>query len=194
MLWSPVALPGRPTLLVVDASGNAGGWEAEFCDRLFESMRRRKLHLHGDAPVRVQAPGELARHLEPPDACNCLLLFSRGDQGSDAAGTGLRSYWEWLEAHPPASPKLFASCAWEAYDPELSRRILGDRRDFAPIVLTQESPLTPREAGLFFLKLFTELDLHCPESITGKMVWFSYIKTRELLKRRQLPGRVGVRC
>ncbi len=37
------------------------------------------------------------------------------------------------------------------------------------------------------LKKLRVVDLHAHDSITGKMVWFSYSKARELLKRRHLP-------
>ena len=44
------------------------------------------------------------------------------------------------------------------------------------------------------LKFFTEMGLHSSDDITGKMVWFSCSKARELLRRRRLVGKVGVRC
>ena len=54
--------------------------------------------------------------------------------------------------------------------------------------------LTPREAGLYFLKFFIELHLHAPSEISGRMVWFSASKAAALLRRRGLPGTVGLRC
>ena len=44
------------------------------------------------------------------------------------------------------------------------------------------------------MEFFTELELHFEDSITGKMVWFSGSKARELLRRGRLLGKSGVRC
>jgi hypothetical protein len=65
---------------------------------------------------------------------------------------------------------------------------------FAQIILVPGSALSQRAAGLFYLKFFTELDLHADDSIMGKMVWFSHAKAKEILKRRNLPGAIEVRC
>ena len=53
--------------------------------------------------------------------------------------------------------------------------------------------MSGREGGLFLLKFFTELDLHSEVNMTGRMAWFSWSKASELLKRRQLTGRFGLR-
>ena len=82
----------------------------------------------------------------------------------------------------------------EDYDPETTHDILKSPTNFAPLAVAQGSPLTPREAGLFFLKFFIELDLHSSDEISGRMVWFSWSKARELLRRRRLTGVVEVRC
>lgn len=193
MLWSSVSIPGKPTTLVVDASCNLKGWEFEFCDRLFATMKRRGLLLKGSAPVRVKQPEDLLPHLEPQEESNCILLFSHGEGERVPPETKLRNYWEWLNSYVRPA-KLFAACTWESYDPEVSQEILKSPRSFAPLALAPQSPLTPHEAGLFSLKFFTEMDLHSGDDITGKMVWFSCSKARELLRRRRLPGKVGVRC
>lgn len=193
MLWSSVSIPGKPTILVVDASCNLGGWEFEFCDRLFATMKRRNLLLQGGTPSRVERPDDLLAHLEPQEAFNCILLFSQADATPLPPEATLRNYWEWLNSHIRL-PKLFAACTWERYDPEMSQEILKSPKTFAPLALAPQSPLTPREAGLFSLKFFTEMDLHSSDSVTGKMVWFSCSKARELLRRRRLSGKVGVRC
>jgi len=193
MLWNSVSIPGKPNILVVDASCNLGGWESEFCDRLFATMKRRKLLLQGSAPVRIPQPNALLPYLEPQEAFNCILLFSHGEGDYVPPESKLSNYWEWLKCHV-SPPKLFAACTWESYDPRVSQEILKSPQTFAPLALAQQSPLTPREAGLFSLKFFTEMDLHSSDSVTGKMVWFSCSKARELLRRRRLPGKVGVRC
>ena len=192
-MWSSESIPGKPTILMVDASSNVDGWESEFCDRLFTSMSRRGIQLKGSSPVRVKSPEELLPHLEPRDAFNCIFLFGHDKEDSGSHGSNLSSYWAWLNTDAGLSGVLFAACSWEDYDSELSREILEAGESFAPMALAPQSVLTPREASLFFLKFFTELNLHSTDSITGRMVWFACSKARELLRRRRLPGKVGAR-
>ena len=194
MMWRSVSIPGKPTILMVDASRNLMGWEFEFCDRLGTNMRRRGLLLKDSAPVRVDWPEDLAPHLEPQDTFNCILLFSHAEGEQVPPGARLTNYWSWLNQQVALPPKLFASCTWENYDPDTTREILESPDSFAPLALAPESPLTPREAGLFFLKFFTELALHSVDAVTGRMVWFSSSKARELLRRRRMAGKLGVRC
>ena len=89
---------------------------------------------------------------------------------------------------------LVALCTWGDQDPDLSRELLHGSSDLAPFALAPTSPLTPREAGLYFLKFFIELHLHAPDEISGRMVWFSASKAAALLRRRGLVGTVGLRC
>ena len=194
MLWSSVSIPGKPVILMVDASHDIGGWESEFCDRLFAGMRRRGLQLKESSPVRVEHPEYLMRYLEAQEPVNCVLLFCHLEGDRVASGTGLRSYWDWFNSSVTPSPMLFAACAWEEHDPALSQEILESPNSFAPLAIAQQSAIVPRGAGLFFLKFFTELDLHSDESITGRMAWFSCSKARELLKRRRLTDKFGLRC
>jgi len=194
MFWSSVSIGGKPTILVVDASRNLEGWEFEFCDRLFTAMRRRGLLVHGSVPVRVEAPEALAQHLKPDTAFNCILLLVHGEGKRVSQEAKLRSYWTWLNSGVLLGPKLFAACTWQSYDPVASREILESTKSFAPLALAPQSSLTPREAGLFFLKFFTELELHSASSITGKMVWFSSSKAKALLQKRRLMGKVEARC
>ncbi len=194
MFWSSVSIGGKPTILVVDASRNLEGWEFEFCDRLFTAMRRRGLLVHGNVPVRVEAPEALAQHLKPDTAFNCILLLGHGEGERVSQEAKLRNYWAWLNSGVLLEPKLFAACTWQSYDPVASREILESPKSFAPLALAPQSPLTPREAGLFFLKFFTALELHSASSITGKMVWFSSSKAKVLLQKRRLMGKVEVRC
>ena len=193
-MWSSATIPGRPTILVADASRNLGGWESGFCDRLFAIMNRRGLQLIGDAPIRVDLPEELLQYLERQGEINCILLLAHGEGESVLPEAKLSSYWAWLSSRGQFPPVLFAACMWESYDPAVSREILESQASFSPLAVVPQSPLTPREAGLFFLKFFTELDLHSSESITGRMVWFSCSKARELLRKRRLTGKVGARC
>ena len=194
MFWRPITITGRPTLLVIDASCNLGGWENAFCDRIFSIFQRRGLLLKDNALARVQRPSELGPHLQPEEAFNCILLFSHGKEQDGASGAGLKDYWKWFSDHSWTSPKLFAACTWESHDPVVSGEILESPQTFAPLALAAQSPLTPREAGLYFMKFFAEIDLHTSDTLTGRMVWFSASKAKELLRRRSLMGNVGVRC
>ena len=194
MLWSSVSIPGRPTILMVDASCNQMGWEFEYCDRLYASMKRRGLHLKGTAPVRVKDPEKLLPHLEPQGSFNCILMFGHGQGENIAPGSELSGYWDWLNSHVHPAEVLFATSMWESHDPLVAKEILESPASFAPLALAPKSPLTPRETSLFFLKFFTELELHSSDNITGKMVWFSCSKAKELLRRRRLTGKVGARC
>ncbi len=193
-MWSATSIPGRPTLLMVDASRNAQGWEAELCDRLFTTMRRRKLSLIGDGPVRVDRPEELAPHVGPQGSdFNAVLLLGHAGDEATASGAGLRGYWEWLSAQALA-PKLLCLCTWEDCDSALAETVLKSEQTCAPLALAPQTPMPARAAGLFLLKFFTELELHSEQEITGRMVWFSWSKARELLRRRNLEGQYGVRC
>ena len=91
---------------------------------------------------------------------------------------------------------LVALCTWAHHDPDLGRSELlrESPRTSSPFALAPTSPLTPREAGLYFLKFFIELHLHAPKEISGRMVWFSASKAAALLRRRGLAGTVGARC
>jgi len=191
-MWSSVTIPGKPAILVVDASRNLEGWENDFIDRLFSSLKRSRLILITKVPVCIHRTNELEPHLSSD--FNCILFFSHGQGEQVLPDAKMRSHWDWLNLHGQLSSKLFAGCMGQSYDPEASRQILQSPQTFAPLALTPQSPLAKREAGLFLLKFFTELNLHSKESITGKMAWFSYSKARELLRRRRYTGKFGLRC
>jgi hypothetical protein len=193
MLWSSTTLPGRPTVLMVDASLNRQGWESEYCRRLFNAFQRRGLRVLGDAPLPSRCPEDLLR-LRSDEAYNSILLFAQGIADQTSPEGRLRSYWDWLASRDDWPNILLAACSWEDYDPETTQQIVNAPKTIAAMAVVQGSPLTPREASLFFLKFFTELGLHSTDSITGRMVWFSCSKARELLRRRRLPGQFEVRC
>ena len=194
MLWSSASVAGKPAILIVDASANSGGWESDFCDRLYATMKRRGILLRGSGPLRVERPEDMAPELEHQDSFNCVLLFGRSADSGSGEAPGLGSYWRWLDERGDILPKLFVACSWESYAPEMSEEILKSTESFAPLAIAQQTSLTPREAALYYLKFFTELELHSAEEITGKMVWFSASKAKELLRKRRLTGKFGVRC
>ena len=192
MLWSQTTVPGKPRLLVVDGSQNHQGWEAEFCRRIFHVLGRRGMNLVGEGPLKVDRPQQLAEALSDQGAFNCLFLVGHGAQVPEESN--LSSFWAWLSSHDGLGPKLFAVCNCEDQDSETSQSILAAEDTFAQFAIVPQSPLSPRAAGLFFMKFFTELDVHAPDAITGRIVWFSHAKARELLRKRHLSGEIGMRC
>jgi len=161
-------------------------------DRLFSSLKRSGLPFVTVTPVRIQEAPEIEPHLSAP--FNCILFFSHGEGERVPPTAKMQTHWDWLNIHAQLPPTLFAGFMCRSYDPAASKQILQSSQTFAPLALAPQSSLTPREAGLFLLKFFTELHLHSAETVSGKMVWFSYSKARELLRRRRYTGKFGVRC
>jgi hypothetical protein len=192
-MWSPTVIETPPVVLLVDASRNLAGWESEFCDRLFTAMARRKLRLVGAGSLRVSEPEQLNSHRQALESASCLLLVGHGENAALSAAGELRSQVAWLKANV-AGPKLLAVCSWQDYDPALTEELLKAPTGLAPLALAQKSPVTAREAGLFFLKFFSELHLHSGNEMSGRMAWFSWSKAKELLNRRRLGGSFGLRA
>jgi hypothetical protein len=170
-MWSSVNIAGSPRILLVDAT------EDVLSDRLYKALKKTGLQMELDAPLKIQSSAELSRLKEYQ--FNCILLFV--DLEKDVVDA-LRSQ--------QLPPYLLAVSATERFDPEVSESILKSN----PLAIAPLSIMSPREAGLFYLKFFTELKLHSTDSISGKMVWFSFSKAKELLKRRRYTAKFGVRC
>ena len=192
-MWSQTIIPGEPRLLIVDGSGDVQGWEAEFCDRIWNVLARKGFRLVGEAPLRARNPEDLAEPFRDQDSFNCLFLACHG-KATHSDHSSLASYWDWLSQHQGLDPKLLAVCTWEDHDADTSESILESGNNVASLAIAPQSPLSPRAAGLFYMKFFTELGDHSSDSINGRMVWFSCTKARELLRRRRLPGQIGMRC
>ena len=192
MFWSQITIPGKPRLLLVDGSRNALGWESEFCDRISNVLVRKEVGLVTGGAVRPNAPEELAPLLRDQQA-NCIFLLCHA-HGQDDGTAALEDYWRWLAGQEGLAEMLLAVCTYEEHDAETAQAIMDAGDSFAKLAVAQQSDMSLRAAGLFYMKFFTELDLHAYDSITGKMVWFSHSKAREILKRRNLPGRMGLRC
>jgi hypothetical protein len=175
---------------MVDGTGNIQGWERDFFERLGNSLKRSELTVF-DA-IHITDPARFAEALNA-STFNCLLLFALGES-AEAPEWGLRAFWNELRAQSNLSPFLLAICSPLRFDPNVSGEVLKSSLASIPFAVAPQSPMTPREAGLFYLKFFTELKLHSSESITGKMVWFSFSKAKELLRRRRYSAKFGVRC
>jgi hypothetical protein len=174
--WSSVSIVGKPQILIMDASQNKNGWESEFCNRLFQSLQLSKLQMYKEVPI-----SDLAPLFSDRNKFNIILLCSHKPF----------DIWNQIETETWLSQKMFMLCCWESYDPEISKVVM---QSGAASVIVPESPTTPREAGLFYLKFLTELDLHSADQISGKMIWFSFAKAKELLKKRRYNAKFNVRC
>ncbi len=141
-------------------------------------------------PIVISQPDQIARALEGNGDYNAILLFARAD-----SDTGISPFWNALRSELQGQEKLFAVCTWDSSDEVMATEILESADTFAHIAIAQQTPLTVRGAGLFFMKFFAEVDLHSEstESMTGKMIWFGHSKAREILRRRKYDGRVGLR-
>jgi hypothetical protein len=188
-MWSSVSVSGSPQILLVDGTQNLQGWEHAFSERLYGSLQRSELQLQGNGPVRVQRSTELTACLSEFEL-NCLILFAHAESDQ----IRLSTFWSELRSQSQLPPFLFAVCSCQSFDPQVSEEVLKSTPTIAPLAIAPLSTMPPREAGLFYLKFFTELKLHSTESISGKMVWFSFSKARELLRRRRYTARFGVRC
>ncbi len=189
--WSDVTVPGRPHVLTIDACADANGWEADSANRVVASIVRRDIPVVSGGPTAITDPDQIAQALAGNDDFNSILLFVRADQGP-----GVAPFWEALRSELQGEEKLLAVCTWDSSDESTAREILESPETFAHIAIAQQTPLTVRGAGLFFMKFFAEVDLHSEttESMTGKMIWFGHSKALEILRRRKYDGRVGLRC
>ena len=189
--WSDASVPGRPHILAIDACGDANGWETDSAARVVSGFVRRGIPVVSGGPIAIAEPDEMASALRGDTDFNAILLFARAD-----SSPGVGPYWEALRSELAGSRKLLAVCTWDSSDESTAADILETPDPFAPVAVAQQTPLTVRGAGLFFMKFFAEVDLHSEstESMTGKMIWFGHSKAREILKRRKIDGRVGLRC
>jgi hypothetical protein len=191
-VWSTVRILGKPSLILVDATQNTMGFEREFCNRLFAALKRAGLSIRGDSPIQIRSLEEIISVLETTEY-NCILFCAHGVGENLNPDQTVAHYWSQLKSKelPEA---LFAVCSWQSFDSRNGEDILKSREGFAKIAIVPQSELTEREAGLFYLKFFTELNLHASDEISGKMAWFSFAKAKELLKKRRYTGRFGIRC
>jgi hypothetical protein len=166
-MWSSVTIPGVPRILMLDLTQNVHGWEYAFFDRLHLALKKSGLQVE-EGPLRSDQSIELQQF-----RFNCLLVFAN----------------DILDLLPLDQPYLLSLCSAESFDPELSDQVLKHVPSIAPM-----SPMSAREAGLFYLKFFTELNLHSKDHISGKMVWFSFSKAKEFLKQRRYSAKFGARC
>ncbi len=191
VFWGQASVAGRPRVLVLDATRDREGWEAETCARVSDSLVRRDIPVLAGGPITVRSPDDLEGILRPHDRYNCIFLCANAD-GEAPVG----DHWAALRSTLDGTRKLLAVCTWQGYDARTTEEVLAPASTFAVLAVSQQSPMTGRAAALFYMKFFAELDLHAEatDSMTGKMVWFGHSKAREILRRRHYEGRVGLKA
>ena len=173
---------GRPLVLVVDATQNLQGWEQKASDRVFRSMKRRKVQVLGAGPERPTSPSEFEALIASWPVFNCLILAGQGRGDDVDASAALKSYWDVLRRkQDEISLAVVATWTCGRPDPRVKEEVIR-ARDLAPIALASEEDLNAHEAFVFFSRFFEELDLHCPTVINAPMARFAYIKTRHFAK------------
>ena len=194
MFWSQITIPNKPKLLVIDIRSSHPRPEETLCDKVFNVLSRKGIPLTSKEPFRPSEPDQLAEAINTNSGFNCLLLICESDLQNPQPAYTLKDYWSWLSVYQGLPPSLVAMCTPDTYDEHTSKSVLEQQNSFAQIAIAPKSTLNIRASGLFYMKFFTELDLHAHDSITGRMVWFSHSKAREILRRRKLEGQMGIRC
>lgn len=186
--WGDASIEGRPRVLTVDITGNREGWEHDSAHRVHLSMPRRKISVAAELPL-IGEVSEVARMINGAGDFNAMLLLCR-PADSDAA------VQIWSRLQEVNTNALLAICTWDTAEPLLAGAIGESTGSFGQLAVVQESPMSVRAAGLFFMKFFAELDMHseATDSMTGKMVWFGHSKAREILRRRNYEGRVSLKA
>ncbi len=171
------------SLLLIDSTCNAQGWEWSVSRRLVSVLAKRGVVFADEEVIAITEANELENHLLSLETATCVVLLSRGDN---------QGVWDWLQAKID-SPKIAVVCHWGEATPDLTDAVLKAVGGWAPIAVAPESAIEPREGALFLLKFLTEMYLHSNGRMTGRMVWFAWRKANELLKRRRMGAIFGLR-
>ncbi len=194
MFWSEITIPGEPKVMFIDACQNVQGWETDFGDRTAKVLMRKDTKLLEDRVIRINSRSEIIPKLLEKDSFNTIFLLCHEGESRISQELQLKNLWDWIVKSAQLSPKLFVACTCDYVEAKVSESILENKDAFSQLALVPQLQLPIRSAGLFFMKFFSELQLHAQESITGKMVWFSHSKAREILRRRNLSGKIGLKC
>jgi hypothetical protein len=176
-------------LLLVDATNNEEDWEYEVATKLLAVLGKRGVALVEALPLQVASASELDIYHESLEAASCVVLLGSSHGSPDVC----LDSWNWLGTHITDST-LAVVCLWGEPNQSLTELILKSHPAWAPVALAQESNVAPRDGALFLLKFITELELHSDSRMTGRMAWFAWKKAAELLKRRGLDARFGLRA
>ena len=187
-LLSTTVIQRSLSLLILDATDEHTGSEADISTRLQITLSKRGLPFAAPSSIAIASPADLSAHDDVLASASCVVVL-----GSTDAHPGLcLGIWNALANHDP-TPKLAIACQFGAHDPTLTDTVLNAASVWAPIAIAPQSPVGHRDGGLFLLKFLTEVQLHSGEQITGRMAWFSWKKAGELLKRRSLVAQFGLR-
>jgi hypothetical protein len=182
-MFSTSAIERPLRLLLIDATGNSEGWEWDVSDRLMTVLGKRGLVLAEDQVIAITSASDLVAHAPSLGAASCVLLFCPGDNVD---------VWHWLRTNVNG-PKLAVVCQWGDHAGLVAEAVLKGPDAWAPIAVAPDSAVAPREGALFLLKFLTELNLHSDDRMTGRMAWFAWTKANELLRRRRMTARFGLR-
>ena len=94
MFWSQITIPGKPRILMVDASRDAHGWEAEFCDRVFNVLSRKKIEIADGKLLRVHSPQDLGVALQ-------LLAYLEERSGTEFDGEIAHAFTQMMYTWEP---------------------------------------------------------------------------------------------
>ena len=182
-MFSTSAIERSLCLLLIDATGNSGGWEWDVSDKLMRVLGKRGLVLAEEQVIAITSVSDLAAHASSLGAASCVVLFCSGDDVD---------VWHWLTTNVNGS-KLAVVCQWGDQARVMADAVLKVPDAWAPIAVAADSAVAPREGALFLLKFLTELNLHSDNRMTGRMAWFAWTKANELLKRRRMTARFELR-
>lgn len=157
-------VPGRPRVLVVNATGPGTTWEQACAVKICEGARAAGVELTPTSPVQPQDFAEFVRLFEAPESqdYNVLLLLAHGWSSSsgprqrvDLAGEEL----DWYVLHGlemQLQDKLVLLCVCEGQgDEAIDTIVRGDH--FALMLVGSNRKITRMEAEAFFPRFLSEL-------------------------------------
>lgn len=169
-------IPGPPSVLFFNFSGDATGWETDLAKRVSVALGAQGVPASG--PFAVASSEQAASLVEQHAQANCWLLFTAGHGESGVAGVSLEAAGAWL-ARTRQAPRIAA--VYPCQHPGEARRgsVVGPG-GFAVMAVVAKPEMSPREAALFFPELFGELRTHCQKNIAPAMVRFCFAKANRL--------------
>ena len=177
-MWSSAFIPGKPVVSVIAIEETETATGLATTSRLSQKLKRRKIALGSSNLASV-----LHANTPPTSTAdsNCFLLVWTTFEGR--ANDCLSTIWESLLQRSKSGPILVALLGGVDADPAFEQ-IIETPGPTIPFLLTQTRSVPFHHGEAYILKFFSELALHSPDNISGKMVWFSATKAAALLKTR----------
>ena len=177
-MWSSAFIPGKPVVSVIAIEGTETPTGLATAARLSQKLKRRKVTLGSSklaSMLHTNSPATSAA------GSNCFLLVWTAFEGRP--NDCLSIIWDNLLQRSKSGPILVALLAGLDTDPNFER-IIETLDPEIPFLLTQTRSVPFHHGEAYILKFFSELALHSPDNISGRMVWFSAAKAAALLKTR----------